>query len=182
MAYWFDRMAEIADEKYLEQIAYLKENFGFSQAHANALVMYSRGSLTSRRFDSVDDYLVQFDDVRGKTARNIFKAIMTKFPQLELVIAWNQPMLKVDGQYIFGLTVLANHLLMAPWSKDVLEKFAPRLEGFEVNKKTIRIPVDWKVDAKLLQDMAKARLVEVTKQQSSRPPRRLALISQPSCH
>jgi uncharacterized protein YdhG (YjbR/CyaY superfamily) len=82
---------------------------------------------------------------------------------LELVIAWNQPMLKFDGQYIFGVTVLTNHLLLAPWSKEVLEKFASRLKDYEVNKKTIRIPVDWKVDAKLLQDMAKMRLAELTK-------------------
>ncbi len=39
----------------------------------------------------------------------------TKYPELELVIAWNQPMLKIDGQYIFGVMVLKNHLLMAPW-------------------------------------------------------------------
>jgi uncharacterized protein YdhG (YjbR/CyaY superfamily) len=50
---------------------------------------------------------------------------------------------------------------MVPWSKDVLEKFASRLEGYEVNKKTIRISVDWKVDAKLLQDITKARLTKV---------------------
>ena len=37
MAYWFDQMAEIAGNKYREQIAYLKENHGFSQTHANAL-------------------------------------------------------------------------------------------------------------------------------------------------
>lgn len=162
MSYWFDQMATIADKKYPEQIAYLKENHGFSQTHANALVMYSRGSKTSRRFNTADDYFAQFDEVRAKTARAIFKAIMTKYPDLELVIAWNQPMLKIDGQYIFGLTVLKNHLLMAPWSKDVLEEFAPRLKGYEVNKKTIRIPIDWKVDAKLLQDMAKARLAELS--------------------
>ena len=38
MSYWFDQMKEIGDKKYLEQIAYLRENHGFSQAHANALV------------------------------------------------------------------------------------------------------------------------------------------------
>jgi uncharacterized protein YdhG (YjbR/CyaY superfamily) len=163
MAYWFDQMAEIAGTKYLEQIAYLKENHGFSQTHANALVMYSKGSKSSRRFNTVDDYFVQFDDVKVETAKGIFKAITSKYPQLELVIAWNQPMLKFDGQYIFGVTVLTNHLLLAPWSKEVLEKFASRLKDYEVNKKTIRIPVDWKVDAKLLQDMAKMRLAELTK-------------------
>jgi hypothetical protein len=31
MRYWHGVMAELADEKYAEQIAFLKENHGFSQ-------------------------------------------------------------------------------------------------------------------------------------------------------
>jgi hypothetical protein len=127
MSYWFDQMDEIADQKYPEQIAHLKESHGFSQAHANALVMYSRGSKTSRRFNTVNDYFAQFDGVRVKTAKEIFKAI---------------------------------------WNKDVLEKFAPRLKNYEVNKKTIRVPVDWKVDSKL----------------ASSPSNRHPLIRKPGSH
>jgi hypothetical protein len=44
MAYWFKVMAKLEGKKYPEQIAHLKESYGFSQAHANALVMFSRGS------------------------------------------------------------------------------------------------------------------------------------------
>ena len=47
MAYWFKVMAKLEGKKYPEQIAHLRENYGFSQAHANALVMYSRGSESS---------------------------------------------------------------------------------------------------------------------------------------
>jgi uncharacterized protein YdhG (YjbR/CyaY superfamily) len=39
--------------------------------------------------------------------------------------------------------------------------FRPRLEGYEVNKKTIKVPFDWKVDKKLLCDMVAARLAEI---------------------
>ena len=42
MAYWFKVMKELESEKYPAQIAYLRENHGFSQAHANAL----RGTAT----------------------------------------------------------------------------------------------------------------------------------------
>ena len=49
MPYWHGVMAELADQKYAEQIAFLKENHGFSQTYANALVMFSRGSKTSKR-------------------------------------------------------------------------------------------------------------------------------------
>ena len=42
--YWINLLRELETTKYPEQIAYLKEDHGFSQAHANALVMYARGS------------------------------------------------------------------------------------------------------------------------------------------
>ena len=40
MSYWFKVMEKIVDRKYPEQIDHLRENYGFSQAHANALVMF----------------------------------------------------------------------------------------------------------------------------------------------
>jgi uncharacterized protein YdhG (YjbR/CyaY superfamily) len=161
MSYWFDQMAEISDLKYLDQIAYLKENHGFSQAHANAVVMYSRGSKNAHRATTLDEYLEPFDEPRRSTARAILKAITSKYPKMETVIAWNQPMLKLDGQYIFGLSVQANHILMAPWGNNVLDEFAPRLTGYKLNKKTIQVPVDWKPDARLLRDLAAARIAQV---------------------
>ncbi len=50
MSYWHAVMKKLEGKKYPEQIAHLKENYGFSQAHANALVMYSRGSKSAARF------------------------------------------------------------------------------------------------------------------------------------
>ena len=161
MAYWFEVMAEIKDLKYPEQIAYLRENHGFSQAHANALVLYSRGSKTSRRFESLDEYLASCEDVQQATVRAIFKAIQGKYPKLEMVIAWNQPMLKSGTQYVFGLSVLKSYILLAPVGPGILDEFLPRLNDYVVNKKTIRVPSDWKVDTKLLRDMAAARLAQI---------------------
>ena len=160
MSYWFDQMAHIKDRTYPEQIAYLRENHGFSRAHANALVLFSRGSTSARRFETVDDYLEPFDEVKRRTVRAIFAAIQRKHRRAELVIAWNQPMLRLDGQYIFGHSVHSQHILIAPMSSDVVSAFRPRLEGYVVNKKTIKVPVDWKVDAALLNDMVDARIAE----------------------
>ena len=56
ISYWFTIMAKIGGKKYLDQIAHLRENYGFSQAHANALVMYSRGSTSAHRHESLSDY------------------------------------------------------------------------------------------------------------------------------
>ena len=163
MAYWFAAMAKLKGKKYPEQIAYLRENYGFSQAHANAVVMYSRGSTSSKRHTTPAEYFKNIDPKQAKKVREIIKLIKGKFPELELVIAWNQPMLKSGKEYVFGASVATQHILIAPWG-NVLKNFAPKfekLEGVRVNKKTIAIPNDWEVDVKLLQSMIAARLKEI---------------------
>lgn len=162
MSYWFEQMAGLGDAKYPEQIAFLRENHGFSQAHANALVMYCRGSASSRRFDSLDGYLESCSQTQGATVRAILAAIAEKYPDLDLVIAWNQPMLKYRGSYVFGLSVATNHILIAPFRTDVIDELRPRLSDYTVNKKTIQVPNDWSVDAALLQDMVGACMEHVT--------------------
>ena len=57
MSYWFARLKDLDENKYPAQIAYLREEHGFSQAHANAVVMSHRGSSTSKRFTSLTGYL-----------------------------------------------------------------------------------------------------------------------------
>jgi len=158
MRYWFAVMKEIVDLKYPQQIAFLKEEHGFSQAHANALVMYSRGSKSSKRFDDLAGYLKVQDEVKSKTIRKIFRVIQKKYPKLELVIAWNQPMLKLGSEYLFGASILKNHILIAPWNPKVLSAMKQDLQGYKVNKKTVQVPVDWKVDEKLLLKMIKLNL------------------------
>jgi uncharacterized protein YdhG (YjbR/CyaY superfamily) len=158
MRYWFAVMKEIVDLKYPQQIAFLKEEHGFSQAHANALVMHSRGSKSSKRFDDLVGYLKVQDEVKSKTIRKIFRVIQKKYPTLELVIAWNQPMLKLGSEYLFGASILKNHILIAPWNPKVLSAMKQDLQGYKVNKKTVQVPVDWKVDEKLLLKMIKLNL------------------------
>lgn len=160
MSYWFTQMKQVKGQKYPEQIAFLKAQ-GFSQAHANALVQFTRGSTSSKRFATVDEYLAQFDAGKQKTARAIITAITKAYPDLEPVIAWNHPILKVDGDYIFGVTIHQEHLLLAPFAPSVLTAFAKRLADYEVNKKTFKVPADWKVDKKLLTDLVGATLAEV---------------------
>ena len=161
MNYWFTQMKKVKDKKYPEQIAFLKENFGFSQAHANALVMFTRGSKSSRRFETPKELFASIDKNQAKKAREIFAAIKSKHPKLQLVVAWNKPMLKSGDAYVFGLGFAKHHILIAPWSKDVMAAFADRLAGYKVNKKTIEVPSDWKVDEKLLLTIVKESINNV---------------------
>ena len=157
MSYWFTQMKKVKGEKYADQMAFLQEKHGFSRAHANALVLYLKGSTSSRRYETFDDYLATLDETKAKTIRTIFATLTAKFRKAEVVIAWNQPMLKQEGRYLFGASAQRAHILIAPFDEGIVDEFRPRLEGYEVNKKTIRVPVDWKVDKKLLTDMVAAQ-------------------------
>jgi len=160
MTYWFKVMAKLEGKKYSEQIAHLRENYGFSQAHANALVMYSRGSTSAKRFDTPTAFYKSVTPEQAKTMRAIFKIIVAKYPKAELVIAWNQPMLRIDGHYVFGASASSKRILMSPWSVEIIADFAPKMADLVVLKKTIGVPNDWEVDAKLILALVKARIAE----------------------
>lgn len=159
MPYWFEAMKPVAGQGYTEQMAFLQEQHGFSRAHANALVMYVRGSTSSRRFAGLDAYLEGVADptVRG-TVTAVLDSIGQAFPATEVVISWNQPMVKAGDSYVFAASAAKAHVLLAPWSSAVLDAFRPRLEGdgYTVNKKTFRVPGDWQVDHDLLHEMVGA--------------------------
>lgn len=161
MSFWFEVMKEISDRKFDDQIAFLRENHGFSRAHANALVLYSRGSTSARKFDTYEQYLDTLDDVKRSTMVQIFSTLTDAFPDLDLVIAWNQPMLKHGRTYVFGASASKNHLTIAPWDTEVLEEYRPRLTDYVVNKKTIRVPSNWDVDEDLLRGMIGASLARL---------------------
>ena len=161
MAYWFAAMKKLEGKKYPEQIAYLRENYGFSQAHANAVVMYSRGSTSSKRHENPAEYFKSIDPKQAKKVREIIKVITSKFPELELVIAWNQPMVRIGTAYIFGMSASKNHISFNPFSKDVLDQFIDEMDDLRVSKHTVAVPNNWKINEKLILKLVKARLAEI---------------------
>ena len=171
-AHWLKLLKDLGDVKYAEQMSFLQERHGFSRAHANALVMYSRGSASSQRFDGPAAYFASIPPKHRALSKKMFAAIQTRHPHLTLEVAWNQPMLRKGKDIVFAVGSSSNHLLINLGSKEVLDAFADRLAGFEVNKYTIRVPLDWKVNATLLNALVSARLRELEKsgKKASRKP------------
>lgn len=159
--HWLELLAEHAERRYPEQVALLQEDHGFSRTHANAVVMYARGSTTSRRFATLDDYLADKDATGAATVRRVLDGLVARHPGSTVEIAWNQPFLTLDGRRLFSIGVLTGHLLAAPWSVEVLDAFRDTLtgdHGLTVNAKTFRLPLDWVVDDALLDALVTAEL------------------------
>lgn len=160
-SHWLKLLKALDGRPYAEQMALLQESHGFSRAHANAVVMHFRGSTTSRRFDGPEQYFAGLTNTQADLTRAIFAAITKKYPKLELVVAWNKPILRSGDQYVFAVSAATKHLTLNPWSTDVLAAFTDELGDLTVNKHTFLVPLDWTVNASLLQRMAKARLAEI---------------------
>jgi len=77
------------------------------------------------------------------------------------VIAWNQPILRVGKQSIFGMSASKNHLTINPFSVEVLVAHEKKLADLVVNKHTFQVPTDWKVNAGLLHSLIRTRLKEI---------------------
>ena len=159
--HWFDQLGMLESDKYPDQVGFLKNQHGFSQAHANAVVMFYRGSTSSKRHADPEEYFSKLEPQHRDLAKKILATISTKYPELDLVIAWNQPMLRNEHDYVFGLSASTNHLSINPFTPAALTALADRLGGYEVLKHTVRIPLDWDVDAQLLWDMVGIRLEDI---------------------
>jgi uncharacterized protein YdhG (YjbR/CyaY superfamily) len=161
---WLELMAERAGQRYPQQVAFLREEHGFSQAHANAVVMYARGSTSAKRFATLDDYLAAAEPTGAATVRSILEGLVARHPGTTVEIAWNQPFLTLTGRRLFSVGVLTGHLLAAPGSVEVLDAFRDRLEqdhGLVVNRKTFRLPLDWEIDETLLDAIVAAERAHV---------------------
>ncbi len=117
--------------------------------------------MKSPRFSSVEDYLRSQDPTKERTLRSLIDLILTQFPELESRISWNVPTIHRNGKYVVGVCAYKNHLTFSPWSPRVIEDFKERLGKFKVFKNCFQIPVDWKLDKKLVKDLVRARLAEL---------------------
>lgn len=159
--HWFDQLAHLESDKYPDQVGFLQAEHGFSKAHANAVVMFYRGSDSSKRHDDPGAYFAALSPAQRETAEAIFEVIRQAHPELEMVMAWNQPMLRRGKDYVFGLSASTHHLSVNPFSPQVLAELGSNLDGYDVLKHTVRIPLAEPIDPDLLLKMVALRLAEL---------------------
>ena len=121
----------------------------------------SRKETKPPRFNSVEEYLASMEPTKERTLRSVIDLILTEFPELESKISWNVPTVHRNGKYVVGICAYKRHLTFSAWSPRVIEAFKVRLGKFVVWKNCFQIPVDWKIDKKLVKDLVRARLAEL---------------------
>ena len=113
------------------------------------------------KFGSPEEYLDSLDVEKAETLESIIEYILSQFPQLDVKISWNVPQIHRDGKYVFGMAAFKKHLTLNPWSLKVMAEFKPKLADYVTGAATFQVPVDWKIEKRLLKDLVRARLKEL---------------------
>lgn len=151
IAVWLDRLAQLGDAKYAEQMALLQDTYNMSRTHANALVMTHRGSTHERRHADFDEYLASLTPAQQAPIKTLHTLVATRFPQLTPKMAYNQPMFaRPDGSLCVGFSASAKHVSLNPFSADVVAKHAPHFAKSMVTAHTLKFALDAEIDENLI--------------------------------
>lgn len=92
------------------------------------------------------------DREQSEKMAEILSWVHEKYPHLERVVKWNQPMFTDHGTYIIGFSASKKHISAAPENKAIME-FSDALEkaGYGHTNQIFRIPWDEEIDYDLLE-------------------------------
>ena len=111
---------------------------------------------------TLDEYLetIPNDDNRARMV-DVLVWVGLTYPELELHIAWNQPMFTHHGTYIIGFSAASKHMAMAP-ERATMIHFEPvmREHGTDFGTMLARQPWDKPFDYELLDAFIQHQLAE----------------------
>ena len=111
---------------------------------------------------TLDEYLetIPNDDNRARKVE-VLNWVGEHYPELELRIAWNQPMFTHHGTYIIGFSAASKHMAMAP-ERATMIRFEPvmRERGTDFSKKFARQPWNKPFDYELLDAFIQHQLTD----------------------
>lgn len=111
---------------------------------------------------TLDEFLATIpdDDNRARMVDVLAWVVLT-YPELELRVAWNQPMFTHHGTYIIGFSAASKHMAMAP-ERATMIRFEPvmRERGTDFGKMFARQPWNKPFDFELLNAFIQHQLEE----------------------
>ena len=111
---------------------------------------------------TLDEYLetIPNDDNRARMM-DVLVWVGLTYPELELRIAWNQPMFTHHGTYIIGFSAASKHMAMAP-ERATMIRFEPvmRERGTDFGKMFARRPRNKPFDYELFDAFIQDQLTD----------------------
>lgn len=109
----------------------------------------------------VEEYLAALPEKQRAALERLRRLIKEAAPEAIEGIAYQMPAFRAHGRWLAGYAAFKEHCSFFPMSGQVVEDFAPELEGFATTKGSIHFTVEKPLPAALVKKMVKARLSAV---------------------
>jgi uncharacterized protein YdhG (YjbR/CyaY superfamily) len=123
------------------------------------IVMKETSKTKSVVHKDVDEYLADVPDIPRATLKKLRKTIKAAAPKATEGISYRIPVYKHLGMLV-GFAAFTNHCSFFVMSYAVLRAHREELKQYDLDKGTIRFPLDKPLPAALVRKMVKARVAE----------------------
>ena len=114
------------------------------------------------KFSSFEEFYGSLPADQEQAIRRLVNFVAQRRTDLELVIAWNQPMFKLGRAYIIGFMPTKNHINLLTVTDTPVTAFAERIQSFTHGTRSIALPFDWQIDGQLVDDIIEFRIRETS--------------------
>lgn len=112
-------------------------------------------------FASIDEYIAAQPEPAQSSLRRVRSAIRKALPDAEECISYNMPTYKAGGRAVIYFAGWKKHYSIYPVSADLLAALGDDLTAYEVEKGTIRFPLNADVPDALIERIATLRAAAV---------------------
>lgn len=112
---------------------------------------------------SIDDSLAALPEPDRACLQRVVEIAREVAPEAVDGVSYGMPALKLDGKPLIGFVAAAKHLSIFPFSPEVVDAVANKLEGFSLSKGTIRFTPDHPVPDDVVEEIVRLRRAEILK-------------------
>lgn len=117
--------------------------------------------MENNTYNTIDEYIYAQDEKYQQMLLNVRKTIKDVAVDAQEKISYGMPTFYLKNNLIH-FALMKNHLGIYPGSEAIVE-FEARLKKYKTSKGAIKMPLDQKIDYKLIEDITKYRIKMVLK-------------------
>ncbi len=113
------------------------------------------------KYESLAEFYAALPEDQRSHISSLVEYVQGAYPQLECVLAWNQPMFKSGKHYLIGFMPTKKHTNLLTVSETAITTLAPELTGYKHGTRSISLPFDWTLDPALIARVMTLRAEEL---------------------
>lgn len=110
------------------------------------------------KFANLNEFYESLPEDQRVATKRFVDFVAKKYPKLELVLAWNQPMFKLGKKYLIGFMPTKKHINLLTISDDAIKYLSTEIAEYRHGTRSISLPFDWTIDAKLIGKIIKFQM------------------------